>query len=122
MDQIENLISANDLHTSKWASAIQRREYTLDHLYEEQVDKFRLLLVSPETLTYTYYLDDHIGLLFIPDNGEIVGLRVNSLRRSFIEKYIYLKQFDIGSSSFAKEISKITSDVAEKHGLILPKP
>lgn len=46
-----------------------------------------LLFVPPDTETIVHYLDDHVGVLYLPDSLEIVGLQIENFERSFLPRY-----------------------------------
>jgi len=52
--------------------------------YDPVFDALMILLVSPETETVVHYVDDHVGLLYLPETLEIVGLQVEAFEHKFL--------------------------------------
>lgn len=141
---IERLVETTELRTSKWRQIIADRSFEPQLRYNEKTDALTLLLVPRNTPTIVHYIDDHVALLYIPENREVVGLRVESFRRSFLPKYADLQEEWRLSSNcrledfgdliimvqkyaelepiFAKKLSRITHRLAEERGLELPVP
>jgi hypothetical protein len=60
--------------------------------YDPVFDALIILLVSPQTETVVHYVDQHVGLLYTPDDLEIVGLQVEAFERSFLPQHDSLQR------------------------------
>lgn len=140
MAEIEPLIKTDELKTSIWKTQVEKKYYPTFR-YDERVDVLILLFVPPGQPTIAHYIDDHVALLYLQDEKEVVGLRVEAFERSFLPKYSNLQNIwrlrdncdlkDFGDliisvrrnePVIAKELSSITHRIAEKRGLELPIP
>lgn len=81
---IERLVETTQLNTSRWRQIIAERVFEPQLRYSEKTDALTLLLVPRDTPTIVHYIDDHVALLYTPEDREVVGLRVESFRRSFL--------------------------------------
>lgn len=141
---IERLVETTELKTSKWKEIIAEEGFTPELKYNDRTDSLMLLLVSRSTPTVVHYIDDHVALLYTPQDREVVGLRVESFQKSFLPKYADLqaewrlsdkcKLEDFGDliiavqtykkrePIIARRISEITHQIVEQRGLELPVP
>lgn len=88
---IERLVETTELKTTIWKEILEERGFTPQFKYNERVDSLMLLLVPKNTPTIVHYIDDHVALLYTPNDREVVGLRVESFKRSFLPKYADLQ-------------------------------
>ena len=139
MADIERLIETGDLRTSLWAETVEDDGSQTSIYYNNRVDVLTLLIVPRNTRKRVHYIDEHVALLYTPDNKEVIGLRVEAFRRSFLPKYSELQKVwslrdtgvelqDFGDLTIAirqkeplvaQEISRITGKLARQKGLRL---
>ena len=55
--------------------------------YDEDIDILLFLIVPPTTETIAHYVDEHVALLYQPEDREVVGLQVEDFRETFLPKY-----------------------------------
>ena len=139
MADIERLIDTRELRTSLWTETVEEDGSKTSIYYNNRVDSLTLLIVPRNTPKRVHYIDEHVALLYLPDNKEVIGLRVEAFRRSFLPKYAELQKAwslrdtgvelrDFGDLTIAirrkeplvaQEISRITGRLARKKGLTL---
>lgn len=104
--------------------------------YDDLSDAVMFLFVSPETLTITHYIDEHVALLYDPKTSEVVGIRVEDFQSSFIDEYTNVRKAwrlrescqdlqieNLGDISLvvekrkpevAREVAKVTDDILNR--------
>ena len=55
--------------------------------YDPMFDALKIQIVPLETKTIVHYVDDHVGLLYMEDDLEIVGLQVEAFEHSFLPSH-----------------------------------
>lgn len=140
---VERLVETSNLNTARWAEIIKAGTPPR-FSYNRRVDSVVMLFVPPETLVVAHYLDDHVALLYTPEDREVVGIRIESFERSFLPKYSELQQrwklsdvcelenfgdlsiaaqkYETEKPVMARQISQITHSLVERRGLNLPIP
>jgi hypothetical protein len=86
MAEIKRLISTSRLQT-EYLKTSPKHQRPLFVRYDKRFDALIILLVSPETETVVHYVDEHVGLLYKPDDFEIVGIQVEAFERSFLPEH-----------------------------------
>jgi len=86
----ESFVKSKNLKTNYLASV--KGQGNLHFLYDNVADELMLMMASPETETIVHYVDSNVGLLFKPDDLEIVGIQIEGFSRSFIKKYACLEK------------------------------
>jgi hypothetical protein len=146
MAEIERLRETSELKTTRWRNIMKEGEPSSYIKYDNRVDALCLLFVPPDTPTIVHYIDDHVALLYTPDDMEIVGVRIEDFERGFMNKYSNLQQawrlsdkcniedfgdliiatrrFEIEKrkveKKLSRELSHITHEIAGKKGIELP--
>jgi hypothetical protein len=112
------------------------------YIYNDQVDAFTFLIVTPNTPKIIHYIDEYVALLYNPESMEVIGIRVEAFECKFIPKYAKLQKAwrlsdsvkelcDFGDliiearkreTIVVDELSKITHNIVEKQGFKLPVP
>lgn len=86
MAEIERLIPTNKLQT-EYLKNFPKFQPPLFVRYDKRFDALLILLVPPEIETVVHYIDEHVGLLYRPDDFEIVGIQVEAFERSFLPNH-----------------------------------
>ncbi|HLE41412.1 MAG TPA: hypothetical protein VI956_07895 [Nitrospirota bacterium] len=81
----KQLISPSKLKTKYLASFSGHEPFFF--FYDNEADELVIMLISPDTETTVHYVDKNVGILFQPDNLEIVGLQVEGFQKSFIPSH-----------------------------------
>ncbi len=138
---LERLVQTSELKTTIWKRSADKSSRPL-FAYNNRVDTITLLVTGQREPTIAHYIDDHVALLYQPDTLEVIGVRVEAFKRSFLPMYARLEKAwklsdqcseleDLGDliiavkkqeHIMATEVSKITSQIAETKGLALPVP
>ncbi|HLY25588.1 MAG TPA: hypothetical protein VKQ72_04570 [Aggregatilineales bacterium] len=136
---LERLVKTSDLKTGFLADAAKNKRKSLDIDYDARFDALMLLLVPPETDTIVHYVDDHVALLYRPDDLEIVGIQVEDFERSFLPQHEAVSKvwrlsdsktdlndlgdliviFDRIKPQVAREVVKATEDILGEPGVEL---
>ena len=142
MAGIPRLIDTSELKTALWHNAVKDDSSHVSIYYNDRVDAITLLIVSPKVQNIVHYIDDHVALLYNPENNEIIGVRVESFQKSFLPKYaqlekvwklsesgvrvenfgdliIAVKKYEEQRPLIANEISRITGRLVEREGIRL---
>jgi hypothetical protein len=80
MATLERLVKNKDLkmnYVSSLAKGIPTKTYV--H-FDKILDTFFVMFVSPETETVIHYIDDYVGLMYDPQNLEVVGVQIESFK------------------------------------------
>lgn len=80
MAGIKRLVDTSELKTN----ILRDVQNQITVKYDPQFDALMILLISPKNRTRVHYVDEHVGLLYTPENMEIVGLQVEAFERSFL--------------------------------------
>lgn len=88
---IERLIPTSKLQT-EYLKSFPKSPRHLFFRYDKRFDALLILLVSPEVETVVHYVDEHVGLLYTPDDFEIVGIQVEAFERSFLPNHAAANQ------------------------------
>jgi len=120
MANLDSLISTDQLKTTLLKTFQPGNQHPL-------FDALMILLVPPETETVVHYVDQHVGLLYTPDNLEIVGLQVEAFERSFLSQHDTVRRVwrlsDAGDIilAFQKVTPKVAQEVARAAEKVLGK-
>lgn len=79
------IIQISELKTNFLASKIEHKQ--LYFTYDDLADELLLLMEDPQCETIVHYVDENVGLLFTPNNKEIVGLQIEGFTKEFIKKF-----------------------------------
>ena len=78
-------IDITEFSTALW-KAKKNQHPTLE--YDDVIDVLRLFFVDPgEVLVATHYIDEFVGLLYTPENNEIVGMSIEDFEMSFVPRF-----------------------------------
>ncbi len=88
MARIDPLMPANNFKTTY----LKQMPSPLFVRYDPVFDALMILLVSPELETVVHYVDEHVGLLYIPETLEIVGLQVEAFERKFLPAHVEVQR------------------------------
>lgn len=87
MADLDSLIATDQLKTTLLKTFQPGKQHPLFVKYDPVFDALMILLVSPETETVVHYVDQYVGLLYTPDDLEVVGLQVEAFERSFLPQH-----------------------------------
>jgi hypothetical protein len=129
MAGLERLVSTDQLKTTLLAEMVRgEREGQAYTRYNSVFDALMILVVPPDTATVVHYLNDHMALLYRPDDYEIVGEQIEAFEHSYLPantrleqswqevRPLYLQQwFDLTSIAprIAQAIARLTGDPIE---------
>ena len=91
MASVERLVETRDLKTSRLLSMLDREQLTFLR-YNSKSDMLLLMIVPPNVETVVHYIDDHLALLYEPDNLEVVGFQVEAFQHSFVAQHASLNR------------------------------
>jgi hypothetical protein len=141
MAPLKRLVETKSLNTSRLAELLKNKSAVYLN-YDPAFDAVMLLFVSPDVETVVHYIDDQIALLYEPDSLEVVGIQIESFKRSFLLAHanvakvwrlsdtgVSMKDLDdliIGveqrKPAVAREIVKVTQDTLGFHKNLSPVP
>lgn len=87
MAEIKRLVPTKKLKTTLLKTFRPGEQHLVFVKYDPVFDALMILLVPPETETVVHYIDEHVGLLYTPDNLEIVGIQVEAFEHSFLASH-----------------------------------
>jgi hypothetical protein len=142
METIQRLVETNELRTSLWAKHVEEDSIQPSLFYNPIVDALTLLIIHKKGRRIVNYVDDHVALLYTPDEKEVIGLRIEGFKRAFLPKYADLNEAwslsnkgrnlqDLGDLMIivhkrepvlVKELSRITESIVKSKGIDLPVP
>jgi hypothetical protein len=138
MADLEHLISTNKLKTNR-LKTFGSGKHWLYVKYDAVFDALVMLFVPPETEVVVHYVDDYVGLLYTPDDLEIVGLQVEAFEHSFLAAHDSVNRawrlrdsceelkdvgdiilaFEKRTPQVAQEVTRVTAKRLGKPGKIL---
>ncbi len=138
MADLEQLISTNKLKTKRLRT-FGSGKHLLHIKYDPVFDALMILFVPPETEVVVHYVDDYVGLLYTPDDLEIVGLQVEAFEHSFLAAHDTVNRawrlsdaceelkdvgdiilaFEKRTPKVAQEVTRVTAKTLGKPGRIL---
>lgn len=141
MAKLERLIQTTELKTNLLRKFRPGEQHPVYIKYDPVFDAFMMLFVPPETEVVVHYIDDHVGLLYTPEDLEIVGLQVEAFEHSFLANHDTVRRVwklsdsceeltDVGDIIFAfekrapvvaQEVTKATAGLLGKPGRELAK-
>lgn len=146
MAAIERLKKTNDLKTSLLQKMSEGNQHVINMHYDSLADTLIFLFVSREIPTIAHYIDEHVALLYQPENNEVVGIQVEDFQTSFVNAYVNVQKAwklsdsctdlniqDLGDISLvierqkpvvAREVAKVTEEILHhrprKHRVPVP--
>lgn len=84
MAQIERLVETKELDMTRLVEQLEKG-HVASVRFDEYVDMLVVYLVpcgSAETVVH--YVDDFVGLIYTPENMEVVGFQVEAFKRGFL--------------------------------------
>lgn len=85
MAALTQLVDTKDLNMNIIKSFIEGRVNYFTR-YDDELDTFYILFTAPNTETIVHYIDDHLALLYLPGEKEVVGVQVEDFKQ-FAKKY-----------------------------------
>jgi len=130
MAKLKRLVPTHELRTSFVREAASKGRLFVHH--DKASDLLVILLVPPDTPTAVHYIDQYVGLLYQPDNLEVVGLQVEAFEKSFVPRHASVERawrlsdsceledfgdiqraFETQAPHLATEIARTVEEVAE---------
>ena len=93
MAAIPNLIDIKHLKLSllnEFVTNPTTAAYSVD--YDDDFDALYVMLLDCQKETVTYYINDYLALLFEPSTKDVVGIQIESFRKSFLKQYSKLQK------------------------------
>lgn len=87
MAGFERLMPTSELKTNALKAFRPGPYNPLFFKYDPVFDALKIQIVPPETKTIVHYVDDYVGLLYTPDDLEIVGLQVEAFEHGFLPSH-----------------------------------
>jgi hypothetical protein len=142
MAELRRLVNTKDLKSTLWKKTIEEKGSHPCLSYDAKLDVLTMLIVPKNTRKIVHYIDEHVAFLYLLEDKEIVGLRIESFRKSFLPEYSELQKvwkfsnsgnqiLDFGdlaivvqkeSNKVYRELSRVTGTIAKKQGIELPVP
>lgn len=92
MADMNSLISTDQLHTSLIHELAETGRLQTNLFYDPDFDALMLLLVPNDRETIVHYVDDHVALLVLQEELEVVGLQIEDFRQSFLPSHATVQQ------------------------------
>src|SRR5262245_17027800 len=89
---VKRLVQTSQLKTTFLASLDRAKPQPLFVSYDKQFDALFILLIPPDQERVAHYVDDHVALLYRPDDLEVVGLQVEDFESGFLPMHYALKK------------------------------
>ena len=108
--QLDCLVKLSDLKTNI-VQDFQAHSVVFLH-YDDVFDAFTLMMVPPDTDTIVHYIDDNVGLLYNPQNMEVVGFQIEAFEADFIPKHDNVNKvwsWELGSET--KDFGKVVFEI-----------
>jgi len=110
--------------------------------YNSDSDILMLMFVPPDVETIVHYIDEHVALLYDPENQEVVGFQVEAFQRAFLPQHSSVENawklsdsgkelqdlgdlslaFEAGKSEIARELTNITERLIDLPNALHPVP
>ena len=138
MAAIERLKRTNDLKLSLLQKMAAGNQHVINMYYDSPADTLLFLFASQDTPTIAHYIDEHVALLYQPENNEVVGIQVEDFQASFVNEYVNVQKAwklsesckdsniqDLGDISIvferqkpviAREVARVTKDILSQKG------
>ncbi len=84
---IRRLVPAKSLRFNTLTRQRKRGRGIVFFRYDNLADVFFIMFVSPSVETTVHYIDDNIGLLYVADTKEVVGMQIEGFAKSFLAKH-----------------------------------
>ncbi len=107
MAGIQRLVATSDLKTTLLARLARTQTHQTYVNYDDDFDALMILVVPPDSETVVHYLDEHVGLLYRPEDREIVGLQIESFERRFVRAHASVQRVWKLSEAVGKEIDSL---------------
>lgn len=89
---IKRLVQTNQLKTSFLASLDRNRPQSVFVSYDKKFDALFILLAAPDQKRVAHYVDEHVALLYRPEDFEVIGIQVEDFEHSFLPKHIAVQR------------------------------
>jgi len=89
---IKRLVKTNELKFNSIRNMVEEHRRSLYLRYDKQIDTLFILWVSPGTGTIVHFIDNHVALLYKPNNKEVVGVQIEDFEYSFIKEYVEVQK------------------------------
>jgi hypothetical protein len=86
MATIEPLIDISEIKTTLLTDPNRKGKVTLTMHYDDVVDALTLLFVPNNQETVVFYMDDYLGVLYLAENLELVGLYIEDVKFGFLQQ------------------------------------
>lgn len=83
---MDSIKSIKDFKTTQFVDRLKRKIQPVVN-YDSVFDALILLFVPIETETVVHYIDSNVGLLYVPETLEIVGLQIEDFEYDFIPRH-----------------------------------
>jgi hypothetical protein len=137
---IEPLVETKSLNMNLWRTAIQQK--SAPYFYANpRLDLVMVLIVDPRTPKVTHFVDAHVALLYLAENREVVGFRIEGFEKAFLPLYADLQKVwrlsevkgsamhNLGDLSIivrrqeekmATELTRVARPIFERAGMAIP--
>lgn len=84
---LKRLVSIDQLKSTFLSSLDKHRPQSVFVSYDKSFDALIILLAPPDQERVAHYVDEHVALLYRPDDLEVIGIQVEDFETSFLPEH-----------------------------------